>query len=324
MTHSIPEPNALLVKTKIGTVLHTGDWKLDKNPVVGRPYDRQRLQALRHDDLLAVVCDSTNAVVPGSTGSEGDLFDPLKASVEDAEGRVIVTSFASNVARLVTLARVAAATARRFGVIGAAMQRMVGIAQSLGYWPDELPALVPGRDLGYLPREEILAACTGSQGEPRSALSRLANDSHRDLALDPGDTVIFSSRMIPGNEQPVERLMQRLRDLHVDLVTDQMHDVHVSGHPAADDLRALYQWIAPRRVIPVHGTPRHLGANAAIARESGAEETLVIRNGDVCRLDRTQGRVIGTVENGRLSPDRAGLLCPVGDELLAQMRSSVC
>jgi ribonuclease J len=271
-----------------------------------------------------MVCDSTNAVVPGHTASESSLFDPLKAIANEAPGRLIVTTFASNVARLVTLARVAAATGRRFGVVGQAMQRMVGVAQAVGYWPDDLPRLVPGRDLGYLPREEVLAACTGSQGEPRSALARLATDSHRDLLLDAGDTVVFSSRLIPGNERPVERLMQRLTERQLAVITDHDEPVHVSGHPAEDDLRQLYAWVQPTRVIPVHGTPRHLEANARIAGESHVPETLVVRNGDLCRLDRYEGRVIGQVENGRMSPDKDGLLLPVADELLARMRRAAC
>jgi len=324
MTHSIPEPNALLIDTPAGAVLHTGDWKLDPAPVVGDSFDRQRLQSLGRAPLLAMVCDSTNAVVPGHTASESSLFEPLKVLAGKARGRLVVTTFASNVARLVTLARVATATGRRFGVIGQAMQRMVGVAQATGHWPDDLPPLVPGRDLGYLPREEVLAACTGSQGEPRSALARLATDSHRDLLLDDGDTVVFSSRMIPGNERPVERLLQRLRERQLVVITDHDEPVHVSGHPAADDLRQLYAWVQPARVIPVHGTPRHLAANVQIARDCHVPETLLVRNGDLCRLDRYAGRVISEVENGRLSPDADGLLLPIGEELLARMRRAAC
>jgi ribonuclease J len=322
MTHSIPEPNALLIRTPAGAVLHTGDWKLDPAPVVGRSYDRRRLEALRDTPPLAMVCDSTNAVVEGSTGSESSVFEPLRGLVDATDGRVIVTSFASNVARLVTLARVAVATRRRFGVIGQAMQHMIGIAQSTGYWPRDLPALVPGRDLGYLPRGEVLAACTGSQGEPRAAMARLAADSHPDLMLDPGDTVVFSSRLIPGNERAIERLLQRLRHLRIDIVTDHDAPIHVSGHPAADDLRALYRWVGPPCVIPVHGTPRHLAANARIARETGIAQTLEIGNGDLCRLAADGARVVGRVSTGRLSPDRDGLLMPVPGETLQRMHEA--
>lgn len=321
MTHSIPEPNALLISTAAGAVLHTGDWKLDPKPVIGATFDKRRLIDLRREPLLAMVCDSTNAVVPGSTGSESSLFEPLKDVVEQAAGRVVVTSFASNVARLVTLARVAEATGRRFGVIGQAMERMVGVAQATGYWPEALPRLVPGRDLGYLPRDEVMVACTGSQGEPRSALARLATDSHRDLLLEHGDTVVFSSRLIPGNEKAVERVESRLQALGVKLIREGDAHVHVSGHPAQDDLRRLYGWVQPTWVIPVHGTPRHLAANATIARDCHATP-LLISNGDLCRLSHHRAAVIDQVENGRLSPDRDGLLLPVPGSALQRMRTA--
>ena len=325
MTHSIPEPNALLITTPAGAVLHTGDWKLDDQPVVGARYDRQRLQALRCEPLLAMVCDSTNAVVPGSTGSEGGLLKPLKEVVEGATGRVIVTSFASNIARLVTLARVAAATERHFGVVGQAMERMVAVARGTGHWPADLPELVDARHLGYLPREEVLAACTGSQGEPRSALARMAADSHRDILLDPGDTVIFSSKLIPGNERPVEQVQARLRALGVELVTDADAHVHVSGHPAAEDLKRLYDWVQPPVVVPTHGTPRHLRANADIALGCHVPRVVVIGNGDLCRLGAADGpQVLGRVPTGRLSLDVDGRLQPVPPSVLSAMRQSVC
>ncbi|MGD9408802.1 MAG: ribonuclease J [Thiohalocapsa sp.] len=323
MTHSIPEPNAVLITTPAGAVFHTGDWKLDDGPVIGSRYDALRLRALRREPLLAMVCDSTNAVVAGSTGSESGLFQPLKDVVEAASGRVVVTSFASNVARLVTLACVAEATGRRFGVIGQAMERMVAVARSTGYWPLDLPELVDARHLGYLPREEVLAVCTGSQGEPRSALSRMAADSHRDILLDPGDTVIFSSKLIPGNERPVQRVQSQLRALGCELVTDADAHVHVSGHPAADDLRRLYDWVQPPAVVPTHGTPRHLRANADIALSCHVPRVAVIENGDVCRLGSDGPSVVGQVATGRLTLDADGRLAPVAPSVLADMRATV-
>jgi ribonuclease J len=322
MTHSIPEPNAVFISTPPGAVLHTGDWKLDDRPVIGERYDRARLTALRRERLLAMVCDSTNAVVSGSTGSESSLFDPLCDIVDQASGRVLVTSFASNVARLVTLARVAEAGNRRFGVIGQAMERMLAVARATGYWPDDLPEPIDARHLGYLPGEEVLAACTGSQGEPRSALVRIANDSHRDLLLDPGDTVIFSSRLIPGNERPVERIEQRLRDLGIQVITDRDAHVHVSGHPAEDDLRRLYDWVRPPAVIPVHGTPRHLDANAAIALDCHVPRVLQLGNGDLCDLAGPAPTVIRRVETGRLTPAADGLLEAVPEAALTAMRAA--
>jgi ribonuclease J len=323
MTHSIPEPNALLISTPKGAVLHTGDWKLDDRPVVGERYDRKRLHSLRRERLVAMVCDSTNAVVPGRTGSEGDLFKPLCEEVHGAAGRVVVTSFASNVARLVTLARVAEAVGRRFGVVGRAMERMLGFARTTGHWPADLPDLVSGQHLGFLPRQEVLVACTGSQGEPRSALARLAADSHRQLLLDPGDTVIFSSRLIPGNERPVEGLQLRLRERGAELVTDRDALVHVSGHPAQEDLRRLYGWVQPPAVIPVHGTPRHLAANAAIASECHVPQVRVVGNGDLCRLDQGGPELVETVDNGRLTLLADGRLETVPSDVLRAMRAAV-
>jgi len=323
MTHSIPEPNALLVSTPAGAVLHTGDWKLDDRPVVGRGYDHKRLHSLRHAPLLAVVCDSTNAPVPGHTGSEADLFQPLLDVSRQASGRIVATAFASNIARLVTLARVAQALGRRFGVAGQAMERMAATARATGYWPDGLPAWVDARHLGHLPREEVFAACTGSQGEPRSALSRLARDTHPDLLLDAGDMVIFSSRMIPGNEHAVERLHRQLRGQGVRVVTDRDTLIHVSGHPAQDDIRRLYQWVQPPIVIPVHGTPRHLAANAEIARASHVPQAHVVQNGDLCRLSPNALARLGQVETGRLSLRPDGRLAKVPPALLQRMRASV-
>jgi ribonuclease J len=323
MTHSIPEPNALLIATPVGAVLHTGDWKLDDRPVVGRNYDRQRLHALRREPLLAMVCDSTNAVVPGRTGSEGDLFEPLLRLGEQTSGRIVVTAFASNIARLATLARVADALGRRFSVVGPAMERMLAIARATGYWPDDLPDLVDARHLGHLPREEVFAACTGSQGEPNSVLARLALDSHRDFLLDPGDTVIFSSRLIPGNEQALARVQQRLRALGVQLVTDRDAPVHVSGHPAQEDLSRLYNWVQPSAVIPVHGTPRHLAANAAIAQACHVPAVRVVQNGDLCRLGRQGPQLLGRIETGRLTLQPDGRLAKVPQALLQEMRAKV-
>jgi ribonuclease J len=321
MTHSIPEPNALLIRTPLGAVFHTGDWKLDDQPIVGLRFDQRRLQTLKRESLLAMICDSTNAVVPGTTGSEGGLFEPLCALVTEAPGRVVVTSFASNVARLVTLARVAQACNRRFGVVGQAMERMLSVAGATGYWPDDLPPLVDARHLGYLPPAEVLAACTGSQGEPRSALARMAADAHRDLLLDPGDTVIFSSRLIPGNERRVQLVQERLRALGIQLVTDADAHVHVSGHPAADDLRRLYHWVQPPAVIPVHGTPRHLRANADIAAQCHVPRVRVVANGDLCQLAADGPLVLGSIDTGRLLVTPDGGLEPVAADELARMRA---
>lgn len=323
MTHSIPEPNALLIQTAVGAVLHTGDWKLDDRPVVGRDYDHRRLHALRRAPLVAMVCDSTNAVIPGRTGFEGDLFAPLLRLGDQADGRIVVTAFASNVARLVTLGRVADALGRRFGVVGQAMERMLAVGRATGYWPSDLSDLLDARHLGHLPREEVFAVCTGSQGEPNSALARLAQDTHPDLLLEAGDTVIFSSRVIPGNERALQRVQGRLRTLGVQLITDREAFVHVSGHPAQEDLRQLYNWVQPPLLIPVHGTPRHLLANAEIARACHVPQACVVQNGDLCRLSRAGVRRLGRIETGRLTRQPDGRLVAVPLDLLQEMRARV-
>jgi ribonuclease J len=216
---------------------------------------------------------------------------------------------------------VAEALGRRFGVVGQAMERMLAIAAASGYWPDDLPERVDARHLGYLPREEVFAVCTGSQGEPRSALARIAEGRHRDLLLDPGDLAIFSSRLIPGNERSVERLQLRLRSLGIEVLTDRDAHVHVSGHPAQGDLRRLYQWVQPPAVIPVHGTPRHLAANAEIARACHVPEVAVASNGDLYRLGSLGPERLGRTATGRLTLQPDGGLQPVPAELLAQMRA---
>lgn len=324
VTHSIPEPNALVIRTAAGGLYHSGDWKLDDDPTLGLPYDRRRLRELGAERLLGMVCDSTNAVVEGHSGSEGGLEENLRELVQNCGGRVLVTCFASNIARLNTIARVAAATGRRFGLLGQSMHRLVAAARATGYWDADLPELVDSRDLGYLPPEEVLAACTGSQGERRAALSRLAADAHPDLLLDPTDTVIFSSRLIPGNEASVERVQQRLADLGVRVVTDEDEHVHVSGHPAREELAQLYRWIQPPVVIPAHGTPRHLDANAEVAAACHVPRQLVGRNGDLFRLRGDDARILGRVPVGRLVVREGGRLEPVPRRVLEKMWEAAC
>lgn len=323
LTHSIPEPNALVIRTPAGAVYHSGDWKLDDDPTLGRPYDRTRLRQLGREPLLGMVCDSTNAVVPGWSGSEGVLEASLRTLVARRTGRVLVTCFASNIARLGTIARVAEATGRTFGLLGQSMERLVGAARRTGYWPVSLPALASPGELGWMPRGAVLAACTGSQGEARAALTRLAADTQRNLQLDPGDTVIFSSRMIPGNEGPVTRVQDRLRARGVEVITDEDALVHVSRHPAQAELAQLYDWIQPPVLIPVHGTPRHLAANARIAADCHVPRQLVGSNGDVFRLAAGGAEIRGRVPVGRLVL-RDGRLEPVPPRVLEQMRALAC
>ncbi len=302
MTHSIPEPHSLLIKTPAGKVFHSGDWKLDSSPVVGQPYDRERCQSLHKEQIDAMVCDSTNATVPGHTASESDLYKGLKTVVKNATGRVVVTCFGSNLARVATLARIASETDRHLGLLGRSMIEMVNAGRATGLLQMPQPE-VDSQHLGYLPRETVLLLATGSQGEPRTALNRLSTNSFRDMHLEPGDTVVFSSRVIPGNEDVVEALVARLESMGVVVVTERTAPlpIHASGHPAADELRQMFSWVKPKLVIPVHGEPVHMQANADIADSSGIRHQLHGTNGDLFIIAPQVELKKSSVRFGRLS-----------------------
>ncbi len=300
LTHSIPEPNAMIIRTAAGTVLHTGDWKLDPKPMVGDNFDEARLRALADEDVLAMVCDSTNAMVAGVAGSESDVRDELLRLIGGLKRRVAVACFASNVARLETIIRVAAACGRRVALVGRSMYRIVEAARETGYLVD-LPPFVAEEEVDYLPAEEVLLLCTGSQGEPRSALWRIANRQHQHIALEKGDAVVFSSRVIPGNETGIFDLHNTLAREGIEIHTSDDHAVHVSGHPGRDELAQMYQWVRPQISVPVHGEARHLMAHAALAAECQVPEQIVSENGDVIRLAPGPARVVDTVPSGRLA-----------------------
>lgn len=284
LTHSIPESCALLLTTPQHRVLHTGDWKLDPEPLIGEPVDEARFRAVAPIDLL--VGDSTNALQPGWSRSEGEVARALEKTLTEASGRVIVSCFASNLARVLALGMAAKRCGRRVGLMGRSMERMVRIARGLGYL-EAFPPIVPVRDMGYLPAEEVLIIATGSQGEPRAALSRLARNAHPDLELQPGDTVVFSAKAIPGNERHIERLQRGLKHLDVTVLEESRQPaLHASGHPARDELRTFYEWVRPQRLLPVHGEHRHQQAHREIAEELGIEAPLLPSNGDLIRLDR--------------------------------------
>jgi ribonuclease J len=308
LTHSIPEPNALFIRTAAGNVFHTADWKLDPDPVIGEPCDAAVYQRLADEGVAAMVCDSTNATVDGHSRSEGELYEGLRSNVEAADGRVVVACFGSNMARLVTLARVARETGRAMGLLGRSLQNMTSAARAAGLWPAEY-RLLDQEVMGYLPRNELLVVATGSQGESRAALSRLAADRHPDLTLDAGDTVIFSSRVIPGNERLVERLVGRLEDMGVRVVEsgDSALPIHASGHPGAEELRRMYGWVRPEVAIPTHGEAAHLEANAAIARECGVNTQLLGANGDLFCIAPTPQVRRGFARTGRLGLTNRGL-----------------
>ncbi len=305
ITHSLPEPHALLLRAGSTRIFHTADWKLDPDPVLGRAFDAKPFKQLATRSVTAMVCDSTNAVVPGHSVSEGQCFDGLLSLVRQAKGRVIVACFGSNVARLITLSRIADRTGRYMALYGRSLRNMVSAARRTNHWPDDA-RVADGRHLGYLPRHEVLGVATGSQGEPMAALNRMAKGTFRDLELDPGDTVIFSSKVIPGNEEAVASLITQLRQREVTVIeaADSEVPIHASGHPCQEELRQLYGWVQPKVAIPVHGTPEHINANAAVASEVGIPVQIRGENGDLYRLAPQVGIKRKAVRTGRLFHDR--------------------
>jgi ribonuclease J len=318
LTHSIPEPNAVVIRTSVGTVLHTGDWKLDPEPLIGEATDEARLRAVGDEGVLAIVCDSTNALKTGHSGSEGELRRSLTELIGRYDRRVAVACFASNVARLSTIAHAARAHGRDVALVGRSLWRMDKAARENGYLAD-VPRFLTEDEAGYVPREKILLICTGSQGEPRAALARIAREDHPNITLEEGDVAIFSSRIIPGNEKSISRLHNALVRLGIDIVTEADHFVHVSGHPAQDELVRMYQMVRPRIAIPVHGEARHLAAHADLALRCQVPEALVIENGDLIRLDRGGGAIVDEVPVGRIASDGKSLL-PISGAVLQQRR----
>lgn len=309
LTHSIPDPNALMIRTPVGNIFHSGDWKLDDEPLVGHGYAPATFKALAEEGVAAMVCDSTNATVAGHSISESVLEKGLLAAIQDAPGRVIVACFGSNIARLHTLANVARATGRYMGLLGRSLINMSGAAKAAGVWNADDHLINPSH-LGYLPREEVLAVATGSQGEPRTALRRMAMGTHPDVELEPGDRVIFSARAIPGNEEAIEALIVSLKELGVEVITAEAADlpIHASGHPAQDELRAMYQWVQPEVAIPVHGEAEHMEVHASLARDCGVPKSLLGRNGDLFMIRPVPGMRRQVVEVGRLGWERGELV----------------
>jgi ribonuclease J len=302
LTHSIPEPNALVIRTAAGTILHTGDWKLDPDPLIGGVADEAALRRVGDEGVLAMVCDSTNALRPGNSGSEGDVRDALMGLIGRYEQRVAIACFASNVARLQSIAEAAAAHDRHIALVGRSLWRIYKAARDTGYLRD-LPRVLTEDEAAHVPRDKILLVCTGSQGEPRSALARIAAGDHPHIGLMEGDTVIFSSRIIPGNERSIGRLQNRLAQRGVAVVTEHDHFVHVSGHPAQDELKRMYELVRPRIAVPVHGEARHLIGHAELARSWGAAETVVAANGAMVRLAPGPAEIVDNVPVGRLVLD---------------------
>ena len=302
VAHSIPESHALAIHTEVGTALHTGDWKIDPTPVIGLPTDEKRLRELGDAGLLAWSAISTNAVRDGRSPSEAEVAKTLTELVKSAKGRVAVTTFASNVARVRAVADAARAADREVVVVGRAMERVVQVARETGYL-DGVQNF-RGPDLyGHFPPDKVLALCTGSQGEPRAALARIANNDHPMVTLNKGDCVIFSSRTIPGNEKAVGAIINGLIDQGIDIITDRTHLVHVSGHPRRDELRDMIAWTRPQLLIPVHGEALHLHEHAKLARAAGVPKVLRCRNGDLVRLGPGEPGIIDELPAGRLYKD---------------------
>ena len=307
LTHSIPEPNAVVLRTPLGTVLHTGDWKLDPDPLVGPTADEAALRRIGDEGVLAMVCDSTNALRPGEAGSEAEVGRSLVDLVGRCRHRVAVACFATNVARLRSIAAAAAAHDRQVALIGRSLWRIEQAARETGYL-EGVPAFLAEDEAPYLPRNKVLYIVTGSQGEPRSALARIARDEHRHVVLEAGDAVIFSSRIIPGNERAIGRLHNKLAGLGVEILTEQDHFVHVSGHPARDELLRMYQMVRPRIAVPVHGEMRHLRAHAKLAEECQVAQAILALNGDMVRLGPAPAAVIARVPVGRWAADGRQIL----------------
>lgn len=316
LTHSIPEPNAIVIRTAAGTVLHSGDWKFDPEPLVGPSSDIEALRRLGEEGVLALVCDSTNALVAGHSGSEAMVRAELIRLFGRFNNRIAVACFASNVARVESVVHAALAHDRHVALVGRSMRRIVESAQETGYLTG-LPPFVSEHDAGYLPREKVALLCTGSQGEPRSALARIARNEHPQVTLEPGDAVIFSSRVIPGNEKAIGAVQNNLARLEVEIVTAEEEAVHVSGHPAREELARMYQLVRPRIAVPVHGERRHLESHARLAQECQVSQALAAENGRVIRLAPGPVEVVGIVEFGRLGLDGSALV-PLEGTLIKQ------
>ena len=304
LTHSIPEPYGLKISTAAGNIFHTADWKLDPKPLLGKAYQENEYRQLAESGIDAMVCDSTNADVQGWSESEGSLHQGLKQHIENAKGRVIVACFGSNLARLHTIAEISQQTNRHLGLLGRSLINMMSAAKKTGLWTSVETSVDPTH-LGYLPRHTVLIVATGSQGEPRTALNRLSSNSFRDMHLEAGDTVIFSSKVIPGNEIAINLMIDRLKAMHVDVITadDSVLSIHASGHPASDELKAMYNWVQPNCAIPVHGELHHLKANAGIAKSQGVSKQLLGENGDLYLISPISGIRRNVVKTARLGLD---------------------
>ena len=318
LAHSIAEGNALLIDTPHGRIFHTGDWKLDEEPIIGEPTTEAELREIGEDGVLALVCDSTNVFNPEPSGSEGAVHRALMEEVARHKGkRVVVTTFASNVARLQTLGEVAQATGRQLCVAGRSLDRIIEVAQDNGYLAD-FPKPVDFDTAMGLPRGEVLIIATGGQGEPRAALGRMAENNHP-IELTAGDVVLFSSRQIPGNEIPIGKIQNQLAARGIQMVTDRQAFIHVSGHPGRPELEALYEWLQPEILVPVHGEMRHMMEQARVGKACGIPAQVVQKNGDIVRLAPGKPGKLAEVRAGRLVLD-GDIITPANGEAMTMRR----
>ncbi|MBP1844407.1 ribonuclease J [Rhizobium petrolearium] len=302
VNHSIPEPMSLVIRTPLGNVIHTGDWKIDYAPSLGPLTDEERFRALGDEGVLAVMCDSTNAMRDGVSPSEEEVSEGLRKIIAGAEGRVAITTFSSNVGRIRSVAQAAEAAGREVLLLGSSLKRVVDVARDVGLM-EGLKPFIAEDEYGYIPRDKIVVILTGSQGEPRAALAKIARDEMRNVALASGDTVVFSSRTIPGNEKAIIEIKNGLIEQGINVVTDSDALVHVSGHPRRNELLKMYEWTRPQILVPVHGEAAHLMAQAELGASAGIKTIPRVRNGDVLRLAPGSAEVIDEAPHGRIFKD---------------------
>jgi ribonuclease J len=318
LTHSIPEPNGLAIRTPLGLVWHTGDWKIDPDPLIGETTDEEALRKMRDEGVLAMVCDSTNVFVEEHTGSEADVRDELTKLFSTLKSRIAVAAFASNVARVQSVVLAARAAKRQVCLVGRSMLRVTAAAKAVGVLPADIN-FITENEAASLPKNKVLYLCTGSQGEPRAALSRIAAGEHRSVKIEQGDAVVFSSRVIPGNEVSIYALYNRFAERGVEVVTDREWPVHVSGHPSRVELEQMYKWARPKIAVPVHGERRHILEHVRLALEWQTPEALAPRNGDLIRLAPGPAEVIDEVPSGRLYVD-GEIIIESDDEAMRERR----
>lgn len=302
VNHSIPEPMSLVIRTPLGNVVHTGDWKIDAEPTLGPLTDEKRFREVGEEGVLALLCDSTNAMREGVSPTEQAVSAGLKEIIEKAEGRVAVTTFSSNVGRIRSIAKAAEAAGREVLLLGSSLKRVVNVASDLGMM-DDLKPFIAEDEYGYIPRDKVVVILTGSQGEPRAALAKLARDEMRNVALTSGDTVVFSSRAIPGNEREIIDIKNGLIEQGVKVITDSDALVHVSGHPRRSELVQMYEWTRPQILVPVHGEAAHLAAQTELGASAGIQQIPRVRNGDILRLAPGPAEVVGEAPHGRIFRD---------------------